>query len=119
MANKETATGRLTEILKEKMEIDFCCPQCEGTKLYEMRGAGHRVSVFTNGEYSVDELDSIESDWLYYCCGSCGHVICKGSHHGEEGPVRDPFDLVEWLFEEYLNFVVQNGYEGDQFPIID
>lgn len=105
MAKKATTTGKLSEILKEKVEIDFCCPECEGTKLYEMHCTGRRVRVFSDGEYSVDECDSIEPDWIHYCCGACGQVICKGSHYAVEGPVRDPFDLVGWLFEEYLDFV--------------
>jgi len=119
MTNKETTTGKLSEIFKKKVEIDFCCPNCEGTKLYEMRGTGHRVRVFSDGEYSVDGSDCIEPDWLYYCCGECGHVICDGFHQGIGGVVRDPFDLVEWLFEECLESVKQTAYEGDQFPIID
>jgi hypothetical protein len=101
------------------MEIDFCCPQCEGTKLFEMKGAGHLVRVFSDGEYSVDGSDSIEPDWLYYCCGECGHIIVEDRPCTAAAVVKDPFDLVNWLFEECLDSVGQAAIEGDQFPIVD
>ena len=49
MAKKTATTGKLSEILKKKMEIDFCCPRCEGTKLDEMQGTGRMLLISADG----------------------------------------------------------------------
>ena len=118
MAKKAVATGKLSEILKGKVEIDFCCPKCEGTKLYEMPAKGRRVRVFSDGEYLVDESDSIEPKRLYYCCGACGHVICTRYSDFADGlAVSDPYELLGWLFEEYVESVRRTACEGHHFDI--
>jgi len=119
MSTKENAARKLSEIMKGKVEMDFCCPCCEGTKLYQMHSEGHRVRVFTDGAYLVEESDAIKPDWLYFCCGDCGFVIVTDSPCPQEVVVKDPIGLLEWLFEEYLDSIKQAAYEGDQFPIAD
>ncbi len=118
MAKKAVATGKLTEILKGKVEIDFCCPKCEGTKLYEMPAKGRRVRVYSDGEYSVDASDSIEPNRLYYCCGTCGHVIGTYADFAGERPVREPYELLLWLLEDSLDSVRQAACENDHFPTV-
>jgi len=119
MERTENKTKTLTAMLKNQVEVDFHCPSCDGTRLYEMQSKGHRVRVFSDGSLRVDPEDAIEPEWEHYCCGDCGYVVCDDVHSGRGSVVTDPYELLDWLFEACLDYVRQEGYPVNQFPVTE
>jgi len=111
METKQTQMGKLSDIIKGNVEIDFLCPECQRVaKPYEMHGQGHRVRIFADGRYVADPSDSYEPNSPYYCCGACGAFV------EDVVILRDPFDLVDLIFAQYAESIKDLARERHEFP---